>query len=266
MENDAFYEKQILLADEYISNFDYIKASEIITTLEQNDAHKLKAYEREVYYLYLEGRYEEAQKRIEEIFAQQLVVENSYNSAEIIGDIYAIMGNCSYELEDYPNARKYLEEALTWNSGNPSYYRDYAVSLAKSGMLVEAESQLQKAKEYGMDEISMDYVKAEIESVKGNLEGAISLLEPIINNKSNVEIYNRALLLAANNYVALGNYEQALYIYKEIYDSGVNTYQVGENIAYLYTKIGDYNSAEDLLLDLKIVFLIIIGYIKGLLF
>lgn len=250
IENDAYYDGQILAADEYANNFDYNSANQIVAKLQSKDPERLAAFEREAYYLYLAGRYEEAQDLIEEIFASQVVVENQYNTADVIGDLYAIMGNCAYELEDYANARAYIEQALEYVEDNPTYYRDYAISLAKSGELEKAEKAVEAAKTYGMNEVSMNYVDAEIESVKGNYQDALELLVPIINNKSNIEIYNRALLLAARDYLSLEQYENALKIYQDIYDSGVDTYQIGENIAYLYAEMGDLKTAEEKLLEL----------------
>ncbi len=250
IEYDAHYDNEVLTADNSANNYNYQVAIETVKALEEEKPERLKAFEREAYYLYLSGDYECAQNRIQEIFASQIVVENEYNTKDLIGNLYAIMGNCSYELEDYENAKHYLEQAFEYVEDNPTYYRDYAVSLAKLGDLEKAEDTVEIAVSYGMNQVSMDYVNAEIESSKGNYVAAVSLLEPIIKGKLDIEIYNRALLLAARDYVQMKKYDDALNIYIMIRESGVDTYQIGENIAYLYGQLGDLDSAEQELLSL----------------
>lgn len=250
VEKNAEYESQIVLADGYAYNMEYDSAIEITNSLQLDLPERLKAYEREAYYLYMAGRYEEAQSFIEDVFAKQLVVENRYNQPETIGNLYEIVGNCAYELEDYGNALNYIEKALEWVDDNPSYYRDYAICLAKTGDYDGANVALDHANQYGLDETSASYVRAEIESSKGNYDLAIKLLEPLIATNSDPELYHRALYLAGRDYYALERYEDALRVYQEMYDSGLQTYQISENIAYLYYELGDIETSEELLLGM----------------
>lgn len=250
VETDAYFENQILEANDQVEDFEYDDAIKTVTELQTDFSDRLSCYEREVYYMYLAADYENALDRAEEIFADQLVVENQYNSIETISNLYGIMANCAYETEDYVNAKNYIEEALDVYDDNATFHRDYAIILAKSGDLDKAQREIEKADRLGMDETSMSYVKAEIESIRGNYRDAIVLLEGIMDKKMDSNIYQRALLLAASDYMAISDNQNALRIFEEMYDAGVETYQVKENIGVLYENMGNRKEAENTFLEL----------------
>ena len=129
----------------------------------------------------------------------------SSEDSERYANMYYIMGNASYDTEDYPNARKFLEYALQYYEKNGLYYRDYAITLAKLGQIEEAQEQLDKGIELGITQDSIYMAEGEIAHVKGQYKEAAEYLEQAIILTEDSSMKKRALLLCSDVYRSMGS-------------------------------------------------------------
>lgn len=83
--------------------------------------------------------------------------------------LYGI-GQASLYLEDYWQAEKYLEEALTLNRSNPVFYRDLAITQTHLGNMEEAEDTMNLAMYYGLSTAEGNLIQAEIAMEKKEYE------------------------------------------------------------------------------------------------
>lgn len=210
-EEDAYYEESLLQADTLATQNQYRDAMEIAVDMESKYPRRLKAYEREVYYLYKNLEYEDAIARIEEIFAGQLVVDDGKaDTAQQIGNLYYILARSYYELEDYANAQLQVEAALTYLPSNAEVYRDAALIKVKNGDIEGARQLLDSARELGLEETSVNYAAAEIASYQGDYETASELLQKVLAGSTDGDIGRRAVLLLSKVYQEQKDYQSEI--------------------------------------------------------
>lgn len=210
-EENAYYEESLLQADVLASQNEYDNALEITMDMEKKYPNRLKAYEREAYYLYMNLAYEDAIARIEEIFAGQIVVDDgTEDTAQLIGNLYYILARSFYETEDYGNAQLQMETVLQYLNTNAEVYRDYALIMVKNGKIEDAQELLDSAREFGLDEASVDYTAAEIAIYKGEYEKAADLLEKVLAGETDEDITRRAILLSGKVYQSLKDYKDEI--------------------------------------------------------
>ena len=225
---DSEYENQILDADRYIEEQDYKDAIALVEQLEEVYPTKLKAYERELYYLYASCQYQECLSRSDQIFADQILNENGEGALGVIADIYYIRANANYELNQYSQAIADVEQAIKYDDSRSMYYRDYSLFLAKNGNHEKAKSVLAQAKQYGLENDSLKFIEAEIDYAEGDYESACKEVRKLIDRVSDEEMKRRAIMLCLDAYKAMGEYEQEIELIKETAD-GMN---IGHKIAF----------------------------------
>ena len=207
-EEDAYYEESLLHADTLATQNQYRDAMEIAVDMESKYPRRLKAYEREAYYLYKNLAYEDVIARVEEIFAGQLVVDDGKaDTAQQIGNLYYILARSYYELEDYANAQLQMEVALTYLPSNAEVYRDAALIKVKNGDIEGARQLLDSARELGLEETSVNYAAAEIASYQGDYETASELLQKVLAGSTDGDIGRRAVLLLSKVYQEQKDYK-----------------------------------------------------------
>ncbi|MBO5460398.1 MAG: protein kinase [Ruminococcus sp.] len=75
-------------------------------------------------------------------------------------------------LEEYSQAKQYLEEALECENTRPEIYRDLAIVQANLGRVSQAEKSLEEAMEHGLDKEEGSLLKSEIAMAEGDYESA----------------------------------------------------------------------------------------------
>lgn len=209
------------------------------------------------------------------------------------GDICYILGNCYYYQPggpDYPMACENFETAVTFVKDNPFYYRDYAVTLARTGKIAEAERILERAQVLNLDSASLNLLKGEISFAKqeyskatvffnqtidtateddtryrafhtcdeiykllGQPEQSVRLLETAMN-RIPLNCVSEMTERLADAYVKCGDYERAIPLFEQLDESGVPQYHWKEELAILYQNIGEYDQAEDILNQMAVLF------------
>ncbi len=202
------------------------------------------------------------------------------------GDIYYILGNCYYYDSggpDYQAARESFETAVAFVKDNPVYYRDYAVTLARTGETGEAEHVLEKAQVLNLEMDSLNLLKGEIAFAREEYAEAESCFAEVISSTTDDYIRYRAYHTAdelhkklgspeqsvellegslnriplncvpemterlADAYVQCGDYGQAIMLLEELTDKGMPQFHLMQNLAILYENTGDFDAAAALL-------------------
>ncbi|MDR2615717.1 MAG: tetratricopeptide repeat protein, partial [Oscillospiraceae bacterium] len=202
------------------------------------------------------------------------------------GDIYYILGNCYYYQSgepDYHTARGNFETAVQFVKDNPVYYRDYAISLARTGDVAEAERVLEKAQVLELDADSLNLLDGEIAFAKQEYDGAIDSFGKVIaltNDDymryrayhTSDEIFKlqgqperSAALLSdglkkipinrvpemterlADAYVKCGEYDNAIALFEQLAESGAPQFHIMQDLAILLQNVGEFDRAEAVL-------------------
>ncbi len=204
-ETRTAYNRAVEEANVYISDGLYENAEEKVEEALELMPERIEAYERQVLLLYSSGRYEEAIRYGRDILNNPQYVLSETEGEKTIGDIFYILGNTYFELEDYSNAILCFSEAVKKNPENSVYYRDYAIAQAKTGNTEKADETLQKAISLGIGEDSIYMVQGEIAVSRNQLEDAVAYLSSSIQTSEDLELKKRAMLLCAQAYKRLGN-------------------------------------------------------------
>ncbi|MBQ2886437.1 MAG: protein kinase [Alphaproteobacteria bacterium] len=196
-EREQNYQALLLEGEEIAEKGNYEKAIDAMVLLEEEYKSRVEAYERELYYYYQAGHYQECADRGNDIIALQLIEITNDSQKETVGDIFYLIANSYYELEDYSKAEKAMENALEYNETNNLYFRDYCIILAKQGELFQAEDALKKAVELNLEDDSIHYAEGELCVVRKQIEEAIEHFKTTIEITDDEILQKRAVLLCA---------------------------------------------------------------------
>lgn len=105
----------------------------------------------------------------------QLLNENDYvkmfgKHPDQKAEILYRMGQASLYMEDYNQAKSYLEDALAYESDNAIIYRDLTVVQAKRGRIRSAKDYLEQAMDLGLEELEGLLLMAEISLAEGDYD------------------------------------------------------------------------------------------------
>ena len=102
--------------------------------------------------------------------------------------------------ENYTEAADLYSSAAKYNPENPDIYRDYAISLARSGDTVSAEKILETAISLGLEEDGIYMVSGEISFMNGKYDEAIDQLLSGIALTENDTLKRNAYLICSRAY------------------------------------------------------------------
>ncbi len=171
------------------------------------------------------------------------------------GDIYYILGNTYYSQPDelnYESAKSAFETAVKYVKDNPVYYRDYAISLARTGDVDGAEKILSDAGSLGLDNENLNLLSGEISFAKQEYDKSVEYLEPVTNSADEYVRY-RAYHTMDEAYRLLGQTDKSIEILNNCLDkiplNRVN--EMKERLADSYASVEDYDSAIKLFEELN---------------
>lgn len=283
-ERDAAYNDRIVEANELISNQSYSEADEAIAAAKQLAADRIDAYLLEMKCLYATRDYDACIRYGAENVNNPLYRLENQSDFEALGNMLYLLANAYYETGDYKNAVATFSWAIDVYSDNGAYYRDMAITLAKTGNVREAESALNEAKSKGLGEDSIYMTEGEIAYAKADYLNAVDLFRRVLATTEDEEIRRRTVFLCADSYRQLGgdygteyigfleDYqtlngrndtaltellaeayagngepERAIDKFQEIIDHGFATYRIYENLAVLQQESGDLEGARSTL-------------------
>lgn len=282
------YNQEIETAESLIWDGDFERAEDYIDGALDRIPSRVDAYEKEVERLYAMADYEDCIQYARDVINSPLYELKTDADKEILGDVFYLMGNAYYEMDDYTNALSGFAQAVEYNQKNGDYYRDYCLAYAKSGNLEKAEDMLEKAIGLGISKDSTYMAQGEIAYAKGSYEESIQLFSDTLSITENVQMQRRCVLLAdrayqmlgddyleedinllekwealleskgsyqiterlADAYARQGEYEKSLSRFEALQEQGYSTYQLMINLAILYQQMGRYDEAADVLNEL----------------
>lgn len=197
IEREQNYQALLLEGEKIAGKGNYEKAIDAMVSLEEEYKSRVEAYERELYYYYQAGLYQECADRGNDIIALQLIETTDDAQKQTVGDIFYLIANSYYELEDYSKAENAMESALKYNQTNNLYFRDYCIILAKQGNLYQAEEALEEAIELGLEDDSIHYAEGELCVARKQIEEAIEHFKTTIDITDDAILEKRAVLLCA---------------------------------------------------------------------
>ena len=214
-------------------------------------------------------------------------------AARSFGDIYFILGNCYYYRSDEPDynmAKGNFEIAVRFVEDNPVYYRDYAISLARTGDIDDAEQALEKARSLGLETDSLSLLGGEISFAKREYDSAIDSFGQVISLTNDDYLRYRAYhtsdeifkllgeprrsaaLLSdalskvppsrvreiterlADAYVKSGDYRSAIRVFEQLTESGAPQFHIMQGLAILLQNTGELDRAEAVLNQMSDIF------------
>ncbi len=238
-----------------IEDGDYENASEQIRELLEEDASNLETYKLNVRLLFDEMKYEECIRSCISVLESEHVINLNEEDQKHLADIYYVYANASMECDDYPEAFQAIKNAISNNADNPLYFRDCAIILARLGKTEEAEEQLEKAEDLGLENASVYYVKGELEKKKGNYSKAISLFRSFIEDTDDKSLKLRAQIEIAESLLKCAEdnteyYQDALEELNSLLAQGYDLYIIKESMAIANERLGKFEKAEKILQEL----------------
>lgn len=203
-QNDAYY-GFLQQAVETMGRYEFEEAEGLLEDAKDIFRTRIDVYEEEVHLLFLSGKYKECISTGENYINTMPFLVELEEDEEQFGNIYYLVGNAYFEMQDYANAAHFFESALEHYTGNGLYYRDYAISLAKMGQTERAENALEKGVESGLAQDSIYMAKGEIAHVKGQYEIAEEYLRQTIAITEDVQMKRRAIFLCTDVYRTIGD-------------------------------------------------------------
>ncbi len=200
----ATYNKAVEQAGVYIDNLQYSQAEDMIQKAVELLPDHIMAYEKEMLLLYSLGDYEGVICYGRNVINNPEYMINNDADKKIMGNIYYILGNAYFEEGKYSSSIDYFKEAIQRNSENSLYFRDYAITLAKTGQSDIAEEILEAAIRLGLGEDSIYVVQGEIAYSRGKDISAAEKLLAAVRTSENEGLKKRATILCAQVYQRLG--------------------------------------------------------------
>lgn len=180
-----------MLSDAVADRADGQKIEEMYNMATAMKPERLEAYFQKALYYYEVREYETDIEYIQEM----ILSKPEFFEQKLIADVYFILGNCCFELEQYENAITYYRTAIDMDDQRPEFYRDYVIALVRNGNLPKAEETLAKAEEKGISSIDLLLVNGELKKAKRNYEGAEQDLKQCINEAQDDNIRMRAYVI-----------------------------------------------------------------------
>ena len=237
-ENSATYYGLIEQAEACMKESDYEEAETLLENAQAFAPVRIEAYEEAVYLRYLRGAYEDCIGLGENYLNTMPFQMESEEEKQIFGNIYYIVGNAYFELQEYANAVNLFSRALEHNSGNGMYYRDYAIALAKRGQIEAAEKTLEDGIAIGLGQDSIYMVQGEIAHMKGQYKEAIGFLSQTIAAAEDTQLKKRAVLLCAEVYQETGAIDEEIALLEQSLGQSVGNgdFVLSEYLADAYAR------------------------------
>lgn len=192
----ASYERLVQEETNYVAEKEYDKSESCYQEAVNIYPDRIDAYYQKALALTQQRRYEDC---VSFITSQVLSNSKLASKSDGMDAIYSMLGDAYEELEDYENAADCYDKAISISPMESSYYRNYAIILARGGNEEKAEKILKEAREQGMDSVSVNYVEGEILFGSGKYEEAKEIFLDCISESDDTDIRMRSYLMAAKS-------------------------------------------------------------------
>lgn len=132
------------------------------------------------------------------------------------------IGNYCFIKEDYIQAEQNFKQAVELDYSNTDYKRDYVVALVRNNKTAEAQNELGKYKNDGMDKTYVDEMTAEILYIQGDYSKVINTLEQLLNVDITQSLQSRCLYLLQMTCSKYKQYTQCINILNNVHVKSQN--------------------------------------------
>ncbi len=165
----------------------------------------------DAYYQKAAGLYEKRDYQgMADFISEEALSHAGSFSDEETATFYFLLANAYLELDDLDDALTYYRTAVKYNAYDSTYYSDYAIALARSGDLEEAQAVLESAVEMGVSNDKILLAQGEIAGKQGNLEEAADFFAQCIAETEDSYITLRAYIVWGKLYDEAPNEEGLL--------------------------------------------------------
>lgn len=159
------------------------------------------------------------------------------------GEVFYLIGNSYYNLENYEAASKYFTYALEENPDNMIYYRDGAIAAVKAGDETEAKYLLECAGERGMDNVQINLIRANLAAEEEDWEEVILAAGAVLNAKVDDDSRANAAILLADAYGEYQDRENQTQMLKAAYDYSDDN-RILRKLGYTYLQLAGDSEEE----------------------
>lgn len=189
--------------DSYISemkNADISSAEEYYSKASTLFPERAEAYEEMAYLLWKTGDNAAAAEFVNDTVKGVRLVVGENGEPYSYDKLYYILGRCYLDMGENELSAEAFDNAVSANSSEPEYYRDYAVALARCGNTRKAAEILEMAEGKGLGNESVLFAQAEIEFAAENYRDCIDCINECIAAAEDEELLYRAYVVGANGY------------------------------------------------------------------
>lgn len=208
-EADADFNDRLTYASELIDNKDFEKAEQTYSELIEKFPDRAEPYSGMIRMYTEQYEFEKATEYADEVMGKHSF-EGSSNSDSALSNYYYLIGNAYFELENYDKANEYYTKAMEKSDENRELYRDFAISLSRSGYVDKAEELLAQAEDKGLEDDKIQLVSAEIAFAKGEFDKAEQQLSALAEKTADTELAQRAWLYLCRVYQREGKYDEVI--------------------------------------------------------
>lgn len=170
-EREDKYMGYIATADEAILSGNFDNAQKLIDEAKSFIPDNPEAYYEEIFMLYESGEYEKC-INCWMSYAPSLETKDF----TLKSNLYFVVGNAFFDLEDYSNAAFHYNKALSIEPDYKDCYRDLAISYVRTDRIDEAAEILDKAENAGVSDDQIFLITGEIEAHRGNYDEALEYI------------------------------------------------------------------------------------------
>ncbi|WP_372998044.1 protein kinase domain-containing protein [Lutispora sp.] len=238
------YERIVAEGMEYRDSASYKEAAEAFAKAAEKLPDRPEAYKEEALVFFNQRDYDGC---INYLNGKLLVIKSDlsydgFNST--MADLDYIIGTCYYEKEEYEKAALYMKNALLKTPSNPIYYRDLSASLAKGGLIPDAQQALEEAIARGLIDDSIAYVSGEI-ALKSNIyKVAADSFTKAIELTKDEDVKRRAFLSLADAYKSVGDVDSQI----QVLERSQNELKEKDNLTVIEL-LGDAYTRKGMLLE-----------------
>lgn len=164
-------------------------------------------------------------------------------ASEDVGGFYDLLASCYMEIGDIDSANLYYSTALKYNSFDCDIYANYAIALAESGELEQADELLEEAVDMGLSNDRMLLTMGEINGRNGLIEEGEKNFKACLEETDDDYVLLRAYIMWSRLYSSPeeGTLNKKAEILETAYNEVAEAYQamVLEQLAQTYIDLGD---------------------------
>lgn len=227
------------MEEENNNNCDYDTFEELYEDALSMNKKYPEAYLQMGQYLYAHVQYEE----LITYLMDEVLNHIEDFASEDVGGFYDLLASCYMEIGDIDSANLYYSTALKYNSFDCDIYANYAIALAESGELEQADELLEEAVDMGLSNDRMLLTMGEINGRNGLIEEGEKNFKACLEETDDEYVLLRAYIMWSRLYSSPeeGTLNKKAEILETAYNEVAEAYQamVLEQLAQTYIDLGD---------------------------